>query len=122
MGRGYDSVESGTFDNDDVGFLARQDHPLLVGQEGNAIGRYKRVFIKHQGIRQVGYNKRRFWLALRGWLACDRSSGNIPVWLGAPSVLGWSDMAQGFTCTVWDGWPTTAVLAEFFDEFLWLRL
>lgn len=54
MGDGYDTFEeSGTFDVDDVGFLAASDHPLLIGQEANAMGRYKRVFSKHQVIRKV---------------------------------------------------------------------
>eukprot|EP00903_Cladosiphon_okamuranus_P015736 g14524.t1 len=39
--------EDSTFDQDDVGFLADENHPLLVGQEANAMGRYKRVFIQH---------------------------------------------------------------------------
>eukprot|EP00752_Nemacystus_decipiens_P008401 g7511.t1 len=50
---GYDTLESTmSFDQDDVGFLADADHPLLIGQEVNAMGRYKRVFSKHRVIRK----------------------------------------------------------------------
>ena len=38
---------------DDVGFLADVNHPLVIGQEANALGRYKRVFNKHQVVRKV---------------------------------------------------------------------
>ena len=51
---GYDALDTTmTFDQDDVGFLADADHPLLQGQEANAVGRYKRVYRKHRVIRKV---------------------------------------------------------------------
>ncbi|CAB1117706.1 unnamed protein product [Ectocarpus sp. CCAP 1310/34] len=40
---------------DDDGFLANDpNHPILDGQAGNGIGRFKRVFVKHNSIRKVG--------------------------------------------------------------------
>lgn len=48
-----DTTEGGGFDHDDLGFLAKEGHPLLVGQESNGMGRYKRVFIEHKVIRKV---------------------------------------------------------------------
>jgi len=50
-----ESFSEETYTDDDTsGFLADSNHPLIAGQAGNALGRYKRVFVKHAVIRQVG--------------------------------------------------------------------
>lgn len=63
----YDTLGE-TFDQDDVGFLADPDHPLLAGQEGNGVGRYKRVFIqrnkalhKVRNVLKTGINGMKEW-------------------------------------------------------------
>lgn len=42
-----------TDDVTDQNFLASSSHPAIAGQAGNALGRYKRIFIKHAVVRQV---------------------------------------------------------------------
>lgn len=51
---GSASFSSGEpYDDDDSGFLADNNHPLLAGQSHNGIGPYKRVFVEHKIQRQV---------------------------------------------------------------------
>lgn len=51
---GLASFSSGEpYDDDDSGFLADNNHPLLAGQSKNGMGPYKRVFVEHKIQRQV---------------------------------------------------------------------
>ncbi|CAN0066429.1 unnamed protein product [Pylaiella littoralis] len=52
QGESASSSPEESINTDDSSFLASKNHPKLKGQEGNALGPFKRVFTKHEAIRK----------------------------------------------------------------------